>query len=81
MKLRFSFKGCLRRSLVPSVGAEAVEFRDWVFLSVFGVLEASGKEVRSMSLSWKQPSNAIAWVALKVGICSGRGRRREDVRI
>lgn len=80
MKLRFSLKGFLRRSLVPSVGAELVEFRDWVFLSVFGVLGSSGKEVRSMSLSWKQPSNAIAWVALKVGICSGRGRRREDVR-
>lgn len=77
MKLRLCFKGCLRRNLVPSVGAETVEFRDWVFLSVFGVVATSGKEVRSMSLSWKQPSNAIAWVALKLGICSDRGRRGE----
>ena len=77
MKLRFCSKGCLRRSLVPSVGAEAVEFRVWVFLSVFGVLETSEKGVRSMSLSWKQPSNAIAWLALKdEGICQGQGEER-----
>lgn len=62
---------------MPSVGAETVEFRDWVFLSVFGVLAASVKEVRSISLSWKQPSNTIAWVASKeVGICS-RERKGE----
>lgn len=60
---------------MPSVGTETVEFRDCVFLSVFGVLEASGKEVRSMSLSWKQPSNAIAWLALnEAGICIDRGK-------
>lgn len=75
MKRRFCLNGCSRRSLVPSVGGESVEFRDWVFLSVFGVLETSGKGVRSMSLSGKQPSKAIAWVVLKVGIYTDRGRR------
>lgn len=78
MKLMFCLKGCFLRSLVPSVGAETVEFRDWVFSSVFGVLETSGKEVRSISLSWKQPSKAIASVALyELGICSKIGRRAE----
>lgn len=65
MKLRCRFKGCLHCSLVPSVGAETVEFRACVFLSVFVVLVTSGKELRSMSLSWKQPSNAMACVAVK----------------
>lgn len=76
MKRRFCLSGFWRRSLVPSVGGDSVEFRDWVFLSVFGVLETSGNGVRSISLSWKQPSKAIAWVALKLGICTDRGRFR-----
>lgn len=73
MKLRLCFIVFRRRSLVPSEGAETVEFRDCVFLSVFGVLVPSGKEGRSMSLSWKHPSKAIAWLALKeLGICGKR---------
>lgn len=80
MKLRFCSKGCLRRSLVPWVGPETVEFRDCVFLSVFEVLVVSGKGVRSMSLSWKQPSNAIAWLASQEsGICRDKSRRGELV--
>lgn len=76
MKLRFCFKGGLWRSLVPSVDARsAVEFCDWAVLSVFKVLVTSGKEVRSMSLSWKQPPKAIAGVALKEGICDEKRRR------
>lgn len=59
MKLRFCFNGCLRRSLVPSAGAETVELGDWAFLSVVDGLETAVNVVRLMSLSWKQPSKAM----------------------
>ena len=49
----FLTTGFLRRSLVPSPGAEsAVESRERAVLSVLVVLAASPNEVRSMSLSW-----------------------------
>lgn len=56
---------------MPSTGRESDVWLGVVIGSEFMATGIRENGVSSMSLSWKQPSKAIAWLAMKVdGICS-----------
>lgn len=56
------------------MGAGSAKSCDWVARSGMLVTGTSGKVVRSSSLSWKQPSKAMASVAFRVaGPCGEEG--------
>lgn len=70
------------QSLVPSEGASTGEFMGTTARSVLGVVSSSGKGERSISVSWKQPSYAIACEAsLDTGNCYKRDSIRYNVDI